>query len=235
MPMALSGLLQVAKVLHHFRGDDPHAQRVRQHTEQPDIGLFEEELHRIAVHHLDAVHRVEQIAVGIPRFCQEAIVGELDILGHQLAAVEGRLVVPFNALAQMEDISRVVQFFPAFGQIGLDNEGARGHVGADFMPHQFAVDEAHGALRKASDREMGIKVRGIKPAHAQDAAASGLPRLCSPQRGGAMQRPGGQRHASRQASLEQRATTHTLGLMGMLCAHRKPLPCDGLTGCEADK
>jgi len=39
------------------------------------------------------------------------------------------------------------------------------------MPHQFAVDEAHGALRKASEREMMIKVRWIKSPHPQDPAA----------------------------------------------------------------
>ena len=86
---------------------------------------------------------------------------------------------------------------------------------ADFMPHQLAVDEAHGALRKASDRELGIKVRGVKPAHAQDAAAPGLPRVCPPEDGGMGQRPGGHRHAGRQASLQKSATAYTVSLLGM--------------------
>src|SRR5439155_3270457 len=38
-------LLQVAEVVHHFWGDDPHARRLRQHVEEPDIGLTQEELH----------------------------------------------------------------------------------------------------------------------------------------------------------------------------------------------
>ena len=101
----------------------------------------------------------------------------------------------------MEDIGGVVQRFPAFGQVGLDDEGARGHIAADFMPHQFAVDKAHGALRKASEREMVIKVRRVKPAHAQDPAAPGRPRLCPPQYGRATQGQGGQRRASGQAGL----------------------------------
>ena len=142
--------LQVAILLNHFGGDDPHARRVRQHTDEPDVGLFEEELHGIAVHHLDAIHGVQQIAVHTAFFRQEAVIGEFDILGHELAAVDGRLVVPFDPLAQVEDIGGVIQLFPAFGQIGLDDEGARRNVRADFMPHQFAVDEACGALRKAS-------------------------------------------------------------------------------------
>src|SRR4029453_11393916 len=123
--------------------------------------------------------------------------------------VEGGLVMPFDALAQVEDIGGIVQFFPAFSQVGLDDEGARGHVAANFMPHQFAVDEAHGALRKASDCEMGIKVRGIKPAYAQDATALGFPRLCPPQRGGAMQGQSGQCGASDQASLQHITTAQT--------------------------
>jgi hypothetical protein len=95
-------------LLHQFRGDDPHALRIRQHADQPDIGLFEEELHGIAVHHLNPVHGVQQIAIRIACFRQEAIVGELDILGHQLAAIEGGLVMPFDALAQVEDIGGIV-------------------------------------------------------------------------------------------------------------------------------
>jgi hypothetical protein len=165
--------LQVAELLHHFRGDDPHARRVRQHTDEPNVGLFEEELHRIAVHHLDAVHGVQQIAVPIRFFRQEALIGEFHVVGHQLAAVDGGLVVPFDPLAQMEDIGSVVQLFPAFGQIGLDDEGARRDLGADFMPYELAVDEAQGALRKVSCRDMGIEVRGVEPPHAQDAAALG--------------------------------------------------------------
>ena len=65
---------------------------------------------------------------------QEAVVGEFDILSHQLAPVDGRLVVPCDALAQVEDIGGIVRRFPAFGQIGLDDEGARRHVRADFVP-----------------------------------------------------------------------------------------------------
>jgi hypothetical protein len=36
--------------------------------------------------------------------------------------------VPFDPLAQVEDIGGVIQLFPAFGQIGLDDEGARRDV-----------------------------------------------------------------------------------------------------------
>ena len=65
----------------------------------------------------------------------------------------------------MEDIGRVVQLFPAFGQIGLDDEGTWRHVGADFMPHQPAVDEAQDVIRLVIDREMRIKVRRVSSAY----------------------------------------------------------------------
>ena len=54
-----------------------------------DVGLFELELPGIAVRHLDPVYGLHHIPVRICLFCQEAIVGEFDIPGHQLSAVEG--------------------------------------------------------------------------------------------------------------------------------------------------
>ena len=85
---------------------------------------------------------------------------------HQLTTVDGGLVVPFDAFAQVENIRGVVQLFPAFGQIGLDNEGARLYLGANFMPHQLAVDEAERALCPDIDREVRIEVYRVPPAHA---------------------------------------------------------------------
>src|SRR5205807_9803945 len=58
--------LQIAKLLHDFWRDDPHAPRVCQGVDEPDIGLFEEELHRITIGYLDPLHRVQQIAIWIP-------------------------------------------------------------------------------------------------------------------------------------------------------------------------
>ena len=83
----------VARPLH---GDDPGARWVGQHVHQPDKGLFEEELHAIAVYHLDPVYGVEHIAQRIGPFRQEAIKGKLHILRHQLAAIHRRLIVPFD-------------------------------------------------------------------------------------------------------------------------------------------
>jgi hypothetical protein len=190
-------------LLNHFGGDDPHARGVGQHTDKPDVGLFEEELHGIAVHHLDAIHGVQQIAIRTAFFRQEALIGEFHILGHELAAVDRGFIVPFDALAQVEDIGGVIELFPTFSQVGLDDEGARRNVRPDFMPYQFAVDEADGAIRSASGREMVIKVRGIRPAHAQDATPLGLFWFAAPEQSWPSQRPQGKRGARDKASGQQ--------------------------------
>ena len=68
---------QISMLLHQFRSDDPHGPGVGQRIDQPDEGLFEQKLHGVAVHHLDPVQRLQHIAVGIPLFCHEAVVGKM--------------------------------------------------------------------------------------------------------------------------------------------------------------
>jgi hypothetical protein len=123
--------------------------------------------------------------------------------------------VPVNPLAQMEDIGRVVQLFPPFGQIGLDDEGARLHPRTDLMSHEPAVGEAQRGIRLEVSSKMGIKVDRVIPPHTQDTPALGLPRFLSPEPLGMVQRPGRQRDPRREASLEQIPTTHTLHDTGM--------------------
>src|SRR5262249_38890602 len=111
-----------------------------------------------------------------------------------------------------------------FGQVGLQDEGARSHVGADLMPHQSAVDEAQRGLCLEAEREMGIEVQGIITAHAQDIAALGLPRFSPPECRGMIERPSRQRHTGGEASLKDLTTTHALGLVEVLSMHREPSP-----------
>jgi hypothetical protein len=203
------GFLQVAKLLHDFRGDDPHAARGSQHIRQIDIGLFENELDGIASHHLDAVYRLQHLAVGIALLGQQTVIGKLHILGHQLTAVDGRFVVPFHPLAQVEDIGGVVWGLPAFGQVGLNHKGARLNLWTNLMPHQPAVDKAQRRMRLEVSRLMRVEVHRVIPTHAQDAAAPGRPCLCPPERQRVIQWPGGQRDASGQASLQYITTAQT--------------------------
>src|SRR5712692_6333989 len=49
------------------------------------------------------------------------------------------------------------------------------------------------SMHIGSDREMGIKVYGVPPPHAQDAAALGLPHFGTPERRGTIERPGRER------------------------------------------
>ena len=90
--------------------------------------------------------------------------------------------MPLNALTQMEDIGSVIQCFPTFGQMGLYDEGPRLNPRADFVPHERTVHEAQGGMGLGVGREMGIKVYGVPPPHAQDAAALGLPHFGTPER-----------------------------------------------------
>src|SRR6266851_2359817 len=156
-----------------------------------------------------------QLALGITRYGQKAVKGKFDILGHQLTPVDGRLIMPLDTLAEMEDRGRFVRRFPAFGQIGLDDEGTRRHVRADFMPQELVIDEAQRGIRLEVARDMRIKVRRIPAAHAQDAATLGWSRFRTPERGGTTQGQDRQRRASRQASLQKSTTAYTVGLLSM--------------------
>src|SRR5262249_39207230 len=137
---------------------------------------------------------------------------EFHILGHQFTPVDGWFVVPLNALTQIEYIRGVVYCFPAFSQIGLDAEGTRLYIPADFVPQELAVHKAQHGMRPAVAGEMGIEVHGIPPAHAQEPPALGRPCFSTPERGRARERPGRQRCTSREARLQQGATTQTMGM-----------------------
>ena len=155
--------LQVAVLLHYFGGDDPHAHGVGEDVEQPDERLFEEELHRVAVHHLHTLQGLQQLPLRITFLRQKAVEGKFHIRGHQLAAVDWWLIMPADAFSQMKEIGRVVRRFPAFGEIRLDDEGAWLHVCADFMPQELTVDEAQRGIGLEVARELRIKVHGIPP------------------------------------------------------------------------
>src|SRR5215813_5121048 len=218
------GLLQITKLLHDFRGNNPRAYRVGQHVHQPDKRLFQDELYRIAVDDLDPFYRFQHITDHIPRLSQETIKGKLHVLCHQLATIERRFVVPFDSLTQVEDIGCIIRLLPTLGQVRLYCECARWNLWADFIPHQGAVDKAQRCVGLETDRLMMVKVRGVIAAHAQDAAALGLSSFRTPEHRGIMQWPGGQRDASHEASLEQITTAHAPGLaeMCLLQVHREP-------------
>src|SRR5215510_885324 len=103
---------------------------------------------------------------------------------------------------QIEYIRGVVYYFPAFSQIGLDAEGTRLYIPADFVPQELAVHKAQHGMRPAIAGEMGIEVHRITPAHTQDPAALGRLRFCAPERGRARERPGRQRCTNSEACLQ---------------------------------
>ena len=98
--------------------------------------------------------------------------------------------MPFDTLAQMEDIGRIVWLLPAFGQMRLYREGAWIDVRTDFVLDQRTVHEAHGILCLAVNRELRVEVWGIIAPDAQDTATLGLPGCGAPALRGVRERPG---------------------------------------------
>jgi hypothetical protein len=127
-----------------------------------------------------------------------------------------------HAVAEMEDIGGVVRRFPAFGEIRLDEEGARWNPGPDPIPHELAVDKAQCGMGSDIEREMRVKVLRISAGDTEGAAAFRLPCFRSPKCRCTMERPRGQCHAGGEASVQQRATGHIVAMWGtgLRCVHR---------------
>src|SRR6266545_6789314 len=111
---------------------------------------------------------------------EEAVIRELDVFGDQLAPVDGRLVMPPDPSAQVEDVGRLIRLVPSPGQLWLDGEATRCHPGADLVAQQPAVDEAQRVMRLAAQDQMRVEVGRIVAPHAENSAALGLsPTLAS--------------------------------------------------------
>ena len=117
--------------------------------------------------------------------------------------MERWFVVPFDVVTQVEDISGLIRLLPAFGEVRLYDERPWGNLGTDLIPHQRAVDEAQGGVGLETDRLMMVKVGGIIPPHAQDAAPFGRPGFRRPESLGTMERPGRPRGSRHEARFEQ--------------------------------
>src|SRR5262249_38702153 len=143
------------------------------------------------------------------------------IFSHELAAVERRFVVPFDAVTQVEDIGGLIRLLPPFGEVRLHGERPRGNLGTYFVPHQRAVDEAQCGIGLETDRPVVAEVGRTIPPHGQDAATFGRPCFRRPESLGTRERPGRPRDSCREASFEQIPTTHPLPDMGisLRCFH----------------
>src|SRR6516162_615348 len=114
----------------------------------------------------------------------------------------------------MEDIGRVVQHFPPFGHIGLQDKGPRRYVRADFVPQELTVDETQRSMGLEADREMGIKVDRVIPGQTEDTAPLRLPRFRPPECWRVMGRPERQRGTRGEAGFEQLAAAEALDRLG---------------------
>ena len=157
------------------------------------------------VHDVDGLHRLEALLEAGLR--HEALERVLDVVGHQLAAVHGRLVVEVDALAQAERVDlAVLGDRPLLGQVGQDREVGRmlllGPVGE---AHELAIREADVGVREEADREMRVEPGRLALGDAQHAAALG--RLCV---GGGT----GQGEQERQQQRDDDGATGHQGLLG---------------------
>src|SRR5205823_6580869 len=109
--------------------------------------------------------------IGVALDGQEALDGVADVLSGQLAPVDGRLVVPADALAEPEDIGGLVGLSPRLREIALEGEGARGHRRARLVLEEPAVGEAHQDVRLERHGEHVIEMWRIGAPDGQGAAA----------------------------------------------------------------
>ena len=112
------GEVQQARLLDELRRHDD-MERVHHVVEQVGGRLGQVEAHRVAgVVELDVLDgRVGRglHALGIA----QRVVGDLHVLGGHVAPVDGRLVLPLDAGAQLEDDRRRVGDLPALGEVAL--------------------------------------------------------------------------------------------------------------------
>ncbi len=165
------GLLEVAELLHGLPRDDGQGHGIGHHVEEPDVGLLEGHLDRVLVHDLDLVEGRHHAAVGIALLAHEAIEGVLDVVGGELAPVHGRLGVPADALAELEDVRGLVGLGPGLGEITLEDEAARRHPRPRLVLEEPAVGEGVEDVGLVRDGQVRIEVRRI-PQPERDRAAA---------------------------------------------------------------
>ncbi len=155
------GLLQIAELLDALACDDRHRHRVGDYVEEPDERLLEHESYRIPVERLDLVHVLEHVGVGVALDGPEAFDRVNDVVRGQLAAVDGWLVVPPDAPAELEHVGRLVGLLPGLGEVALDGEGAGLDARAGLVLQEAAVGERERDVGLEGDREHVIEVGRI--------------------------------------------------------------------------
>src|SRR5262249_8678796 len=137
---------------------------------------------------------------------EEAIVGELDVLGRELPPVDRGFVVPVNSTTQVEDDRGVVRFFPPLSQIGLHRERPRRHRGAHLVTDELAVDEGERVVRLEVQGGGGVEGGCMEPAAARYPAALGWSLRPEPARH--QERSRGQCSSDRHARTKHVTTGH---------------------------
>jgi hypothetical protein len=99
----------------------------------------------------------------------------LDVVGRDLAAVDGGFVVELHAPAQVEHELGRGLLLPSLGEVRHDGEvPAMLLLGPVGEPDELAVDQVRVGVGEKAHRQMGIEVGRLPLGDAQSAAALGL-------------------------------------------------------------
>ena len=111
------------------------------------------------------------VAVGIALLGHEALERVLHVVRRELAAVHGRLGVPAHALAQLEDVGRLVRLRPRLGEVALEGEGAGLHPRPRLVLQQPAMGERVEHVGFVGDGQVRVEVGRVPEPQGQGTAA----------------------------------------------------------------
>ena len=167
------GLLEIAELFDRLAGHDGHRHRVGEHLEEPGVHFLEHDPHRVGVRGLDAVDRPQHVGARVALDREEALDRVLHVGRRQLAPVHGRLRVPANTAAQLEDVCRLVRLRPRLGEVALDRERPRGNRRPRPVPHEPAMRQAQRHVHAVGGGEHRVEQRRVPAADAERSPALG--------------------------------------------------------------
>ena len=186
------GLLEIAELFDRLAGHDGHRHRVGEHLEEPGVHFLEHDPHRVGVRRLDAVDRPQHVGARVALDGEEALDRVLHVGRRQLAPVHGRLRMPANTAAQLEDVRRLVRLRPRLGEVALDRERPRGNRWPRPVPHEPAMRQAQRHVHAVGGGEHRVEQRRVPAADGERSPALG----CLRGDAGRSERGAGERQAS---------------------------------------
>ena len=164
------GRVQVLELVVDLARHDRAVRGIGEVVQQRCEGLAKHEADGVAVQHVDGLHGLEARAQG--RLRAKPLQRELDVLGGDLAAVDRRLLVKADALAQREHQCGRGRVLPLLRDVRHDP--VIGGV-LRLRPRRKADEVAVNGARVQVGREpcdlVGVEARGLRGGHVEDSAA----------------------------------------------------------------